>query len=103
MRRRLIILSLVVIFLVAVLATKAEWRGTDDSVVAPMAQQAGIETSHLLPWSLDGDLELFVFCAGGAVAGFAAGYFWRQLFAGNGGGEPRDGGSQDAPREESGS
>lgn len=101
MRRRLIILSLIAVFLAAVLATNSEWRGTDDSVIAPMAEQAGSETSQLLPWSLAGDLELFVFCAGGAIAGFAAGYYWRQLFAGNGGGEPPPVGRQDGRGEES--
>ena len=83
MRRKLIIAGLVVAFIIGVLATESHWEGTDDSVIGPLASQAGVQEKHILPWQLNGDLELFVFCAGGAVAGFAAGYYWRALFGGS--------------------
>lgn len=83
MKRWLVIITLLVIFLAGVFTTKAEWQGTDDSVIGPMAEKAGVEEKQILPWTLEGDLELFVFCTGGAVAGFAAGYYWRQLFSKN--------------------
>lgn len=85
MRRKLIIAGLVVAFIVAVLATESEWMGTDDTVVGSLSEKAGVHETQLLPWNLTGDLQLFVFCAGGAVAGFAAGYYWRALFGGTSG------------------
>ena len=45
-----------------------------------VAQKAGVHQSQLLPWNLTGDWQLYVFCAGGAVAGFTVGYYWRSLF-----------------------
>ena len=80
MRRKLIIAALAVLFIGAVLATSSKWMGTDDTVVGGLAQKAGVRQSQLLPWSLTGDLQLFVFCAGGAIAGFTVGYYWRSLF-----------------------
>jgi hypothetical protein len=80
MRRKLIIAALAVLFIGAVLGTSSEWLGTDDTVVGGLAQKAGVHESQLLPWELTGDLQLFVFCAGGAIAGFTVGYYWRTLF-----------------------
>ena len=101
MKRKLIIAGLIVAFIVAVLATESEWMGTDDTVVGSLAEKAGAHESRLLPWNLTGDLQLFVFCAGGAVAGFAAGYYWRTLFGGSSPSEKAaGGGAPDAPRGE---
>ncbi len=80
MKRRLAIATAALVFIAAVFATSGRWLGTDDTVVGGLAQKAGVSQSRLLPWNLTGDLQLFVFCAGGAVAGFAIGYYWRALF-----------------------
>lgn len=82
MRRWLIVLVVVAVFLPAVLFTESRWEGdVTESAAAPLAEKAGVEESHVLPWKIDGDLLLFFFLSGGAVAGFAAGYYWRQLFS----------------------
>ncbi|MHB1390065.1 MAG: hypothetical protein ACYCXF_02375 [Thermoleophilia bacterium] len=81
MRRWLIVLAVVVLFLTAVLFTESRWQGdVTESAAAPLAEKAGVGETHVLPWKIDGDLLLFFFLSGGAVAGFAAGYYWRQLF-----------------------
>lgn len=78
----LLIAAAVIVFIAAALLTQSDWQGTDDSVIGPMAEEAGVEEKSLLPWSIGGDLELFVFCAGGAIAGFIGGYLWKTLFPG---------------------
>jgi len=55
------------------------WTGTDEAVVEKIAKEHGREAKPSLINTDQGDLLLFVFLIGGAVAGFAAGYFWRQL------------------------
>ncbi len=79
--RRLAVAAIALVFIAAVLATSSKWLGTDDTVTGGLAQKAGVSQTRLLPWNLTGDLQLFVFCAGGAVAGFTIGYFWRSLFS----------------------
>lgn len=89
MKRNLIIGSIVVIFLAAVLMTESRWEGdVTEAAANPLAEKAGITESRILPWKIDGDLLLFFFLSGGAVAGFAAGYYWRSLFSGNSDGKP---------------
>jgi len=83
-KRKLIICAAVILFLLAVFATEAEWDGDiTESAAAPLADSAGVTESHILPWRVEGDLLLFVFLAGGSIAGFAAGYYWRTLFSGS--------------------
>ena len=55
------------------------WTGVDEAVVEKIAREHGREAKPSLINTDQGDLLLFVFLIGGAVAGFAAGYFWRQL------------------------
>lgn len=55
------------------------WTGVDEAVVEKVAKEHGREAKPSLVNTDQGDLLLFVFLVGGAVAGFAAGYFWRQL------------------------
>lgn len=82
MKRTLIIVAVVLVFLLAVLMTESKWEGdVTESAAAPLAEKAGVGESHVLPWKIDGDLLLFFFLSGGAVAGFAAGYYWRVLFS----------------------
>lgn len=88
MKRWLIVLSVVVVFMAAVLMTESKWEGdVTEAAANPLAEKAGVEEAHILPWKIDGDLLLFFFLSGGAVAGFAAGYYWRSLFPGTANGK----------------
>lgn len=84
MSRRWLIAGLaVVVFMAAVLLTNSRWEGdVTEAAATPLAEQAGARESRIIPWEIEGDLLLFVFLAGGAAAGFAAGYYWRTLFPG---------------------
>ncbi len=55
------------------------WTGVDEAVVEKVAREHGREAKPPLINTDRGDLLLFIFLVGGAIAGFAAGYFWRQL------------------------
>lgn len=98
--KRLIILMLVAVFLTSVFLTRSQWDGDiTEAVSLSLAAEAGAGESRILPWSIDGDLLLFLFLAGGAAAGFAAGYYWRVLFAG---GREKEAGRNPNPDENSG-
>lgn len=85
MKRWLIAITLVAVFLAGVLFTNSQWDGdVTEAAAGPLAERAGVEEARILPWTVEGDLLLFVFLAGGAAAGFAAGYNWRTLFPGSG-------------------
>ena len=84
MKRWVLIITVVGVFLAAVLVTESKWEGdVTEGAATPLAEKAGVEESEVLPWKVDGDLLLFFFLSGGAVAGFAAGYYWRTLFPGS--------------------
>jgi len=55
------------------------WEGVDKSVVEKIAKEHGREAVAPLIDPGSGDLLLFGFLVAGAVGGFAAGYYWRQL------------------------
>lgn len=55
------------------------WTGVDEAVVEKIASEHGREARDPLIDPGSGDLLLFVFLLAGAVGGFAAGYFWRDL------------------------
>ena len=55
------------------------WGGVDVNVIEKYAADAGREAKKPLINTDQGDLLLFVFALGGAVGGFAAGYYWRRL------------------------
>ncbi|BCG48948.1 hypothetical protein GEOBRER4_n3844 [Citrifermentans bremense] len=55
------------------------WEGVDEAVVEKIAREHGREATAPLIEPGSGDLLLFGFLVGGVVAGFAAGYYWRQL------------------------
>ncbi|MHB0914795.1 MAG: cobalt transporter [Thermoleophilia bacterium] len=77
------------IFIAGVLATSSAWDGDiTEQAAEPLAREAGVEETQFLPWDIGGDLLLFMFLAGGAAAGFAAGYYWRQLFSESKSGPP---------------
>ncbi|WP_246044567.1 cobalt ABC transporter permease [Geomonas ferrireducens] len=56
------------------------WDGVDEAVVEKVAKEHGREAKP--PFlDLSGDLLLFAFLMAGAVGGFVAGYYWRDLTA----------------------
>lgn len=67
------------------LCAEGKWPGIDDAVVQKIAREHGRDAKPL-PFAPEGDLQLFVFLMAGAVGGFAAGYFWRMMMEGKGGG-----------------
>ena len=60
-------------------ASAAKWSGVDESVVEKYAEAHGREPREPLINTDKGDMLLFLFLLGGAVSGFAAGYYWRKL------------------------
>lgn len=56
------------------------WDGVDEAVVEKVAKEHGREAKPPL-LDLSGDLLLFAFLVAGAVGGFVAGYYWRDLTA----------------------
>ncbi len=80
--KRWIALILGVLLLLIVLASldrSAKWEGIDTAVVGKYATELGQEPQRPLI-NLSGDSLLFAFTSSAAIAGFAAGYYWRQLF-----------------------
>jgi len=57
------------------------WGGVDVNVIEKYAVDAGREIKEPFINTDQGDLLLFVFALGGAVGGFAAGYYWRRLIS----------------------
>jgi ABC-type cobalt transport system substrate-binding protein len=60
-------------------AFAANWGGVDESVVEKYAEEHGRAPREPLINTDQGDLLLFMFLTGGAIGGFAAGYYWRTL------------------------
>jgi ABC-type cobalt transport system substrate-binding protein len=60
-------------------ASAAKWGGVDESVVEKYAEEHGREARDPFINTDQGDLLLFVFLLAGAVGGFLAGYYWREL------------------------
>lgn len=80
--RKWIVLILAVVVLLIALASldqRTQWDGIDVAVVGRYGTELGRE-----PWTpfinLQGDALLFAFTVAGALGGFAAGYYWRELF-----------------------
>jgi cobalt/nickel transport protein len=55
------------------------WVGVDEAVVEKIAKEHGREAKAPLIDPGSGDLLLFAFLVAGALGGFAAGYYWREL------------------------
>ncbi len=55
------------------------WGGVDENVIGKVAANAGREARAPLFNTNQGDILLFIFAFGGAVAGFVAGYCWRKI------------------------
>jgi cobalt/nickel transport system permease protein len=56
-----------------------KWPGVDEAVVGKFAEEYGREAKDPLINTDQGNLLLFVFLLAGAVGGFAAGYYWKEL------------------------
>ncbi len=57
-----------------------KWQGTDDLVDRKMEEVAGVTAREPLIDISEGNLGLFIFAAGGFVAGTVFGYYWRKIF-----------------------
>jgi cobalt/nickel transport protein len=55
------------------------WSGVDEAVVEKIASEHGRSAKPPLIDPGSGDLLLFAFLSAGAIGGFAAGYYWREL------------------------
>ncbi len=61
-------------------ADGAAWPGVDETVVEKYATAAGRPPQRPLVDPGEGSLLLFLFLIAGAVGGFAAGYYFREVF-----------------------
>ncbi|GFO67276.1 hypothetical protein GMLC_08550 [Geomonas limicola] len=55
------------------------WNGVDEAVVEKIAKEHGRQAVSPVIDPGSGDLLLFAFLVAGALGGFAAGYYWREL------------------------
>jgi len=60
-------------------AAPKQYTGVDEAVVEKVAREHGREARRPLIDPGEGDILLFAFLVAGAVGGFAAGYYWRDL------------------------
>lgn len=60
---------------------QTKWPGVDDAVVKKFAEDAGRPAREPFLNFGEGDVQLFLFLIAGAVGGFVAGYYYRDLFA----------------------
>jgi len=55
------------------------WNGVDEAVVEKIAKEHGRQAVAPVIDPGSGDLLLFAFLVAGALGGFVAGYYWRDL------------------------
>jgi len=79
MKRITMIPALLVLLLSITAPSFALWNGVDETVVEKYAEEHGRSARDPYINTDQGDLLLFLFLLGGAVAGFAGGYYWRTL------------------------
>lgn len=72
--------ALVFTILLSMGAAETKWPGVDDAVVKKFAEDAGRPAREPFLNFGEGDVQLFVFLIAGAVGGFVAGYYYRDLF-----------------------
>ncbi len=85
MKRMVLCVELVVVLAAGGLLDLAQgasssWPGVDEAVVEKFAAAAGRPSHPSLFDSGKGDLLLFLCLVAGAVGGFVAGYYFRELF-----------------------
>ncbi|WP_136515034.1 cobalt ABC transporter permease [Geomonas edaphica] len=78
--RSAIMLPALLLALACFSSVSQAWDGVDEAVVEKVAKEHGREAKPPL-LDLSGDLLLFAFLMAGAVGGFVAGYYWRDLTA----------------------
>lgn len=74
-----VIMALVILAAYYLTHSRTSWSGVDEAVVEKIAKEHGREARAPLIDPGNGDLLLFAFLVAGAVGGFAAGYYWRDL------------------------
>ena len=80
-RYSFVLLLLSVIGMASVAAAEEKWSGVDETVVEKFAEEAGRPARDPYLNVGEGDLLLFAFLLGGALGGFVAGYYYRELFS----------------------
>ncbi len=75
----LLVLFAVVIAIPSFAFGSDKWGGVDESVVEKYAEEHGRAPRDPFINTDQGDLLLFVFLLAGAVGGFIAGYYWKDL------------------------
>jgi cobalt/nickel transport protein len=76
-----LVFALVLPVLVGLADADRKWPGVDEAVVQKFAENAGRPAREPLLNLGEGDIQLFFFLIAGAVGGFVAGYYYRDLFA----------------------
>ncbi len=76
-----LLFALALTAVVSLADTDSKWPGVDDAVVKKFAEDAGRPAREPYLNFGEGDIQLFLFLVAGAVGGFVAGYFYRDLFA----------------------
>jgi cobalt/nickel transport protein len=75
-----LLFALTLMVLVAPAGADNKWPGVDDAVVKKFAEDAGRPSREPYLNFGEGDIQLFFFLIAGAVGGFVAGYYYRDLF-----------------------
>jgi hypothetical protein len=75
-----LLLVLALVFTSGIFNNASDWPGTDDAVVKRFAEQGGRQARDPIINTAKGDMILLFFLLGGALGGFAAGYYYRELF-----------------------
>ncbi|MGO9567394.1 MAG: cobalt ABC transporter permease [Desulfomonilaceae bacterium] len=75
-----LLFALVLTALVCLADTDNKWPGVDEAVVQKFAENAGRPAREPFLNFGEGDIQLFFFLIAGAVGGFVAGYYYRDLF-----------------------
>jgi cobalt/nickel transport protein len=75
-----LLFALALTVVVSLAETDNKWPGVDDAVVKKFAEDAGRPAREPYLNFGEGDIQLFFFLIAGAVGGFVAGYYYRDLF-----------------------
>ncbi|MGB6066113.1 MAG: hypothetical protein WBG50_15035 [Desulfomonilaceae bacterium] len=85
MKKALVIVALLFVLVlptaIGLADSDGKWPGVDEAVVEKFAKDAGRPAREPFLNFGEGDVQLFLFLIAGAVGGFVAGYYYRDLFA----------------------